>query len=116
MQITAYQADKVVAAAVARACEMGISIAVAVVDSDAEIKLLHRMDGTEPGAADEARSRALFALQSPQDANAAASTAAAVLRGPAGDVVGAFGLAGSDPSAVPGILRAVLDRFGRLLG
>lgn len=64
MQITAHQAKSVIAAAEARAAQMGVPVIVAVLDAGAHLKAFSRMDGAVLGSIDiamgKARTAALF--------------------------------------------------------
>ena len=68
MKLTTEVADSMIAAAAAKAEEIGVAVNIAVLDSGAHLKAFRRMDGAALGAIDlairKARTAALFEMNS----------------------------------------------------
>ena len=115
MKLTSEAADIMIAAAVAKASEIGVAVNVAVLDSGAHLKAFRRMDGAALGAVDlairKARTAALFQMNSEeiwefvkpgapaegmQFSNGVLITFAGgvLLKGEDGEIVGAIGVSG----------------------
>jgi uncharacterized protein GlcG (DUF336 family) len=58
MNVTLYQAEKIVKAAIAKAKEIGVAMNIAIVDEGANLKLFYRMDDAMLGCADIAIKKA----------------------------------------------------------
>lgn len=113
MHISSYQASVIVTAAVARACDLGVAISIAVVDLDAETKVVHSMDRAQGGSAEVARGIACKIVQSQLHTGEVNPTGAA-LRCPAGELIGAFALAGAEREELAAIIEATLAQFHKL--
>jgi uncharacterized protein GlcG (DUF336 family) len=115
MKLTSEAAETMIAAAVAKASEIGVAVNVAVLDSGAHLKAFRRMDGAALGAVDlairKARTAALFQMNSEeiwefvkpgapaegmQFSNGVLITFAGgvLLKGEDGEILGAIGVSG----------------------
>ncbi len=63
--ITAYLAEKMIHAAVAKACKMNQAMVIAILDESATLKAFHRMDGAALISIDLAQNKAYTAVTHP---------------------------------------------------
>ena len=132
MQLTSRQTQTVIDAAESKAAELGVPVIIAVCDAGAHLKAFSRMDGAVLGSIDialkKARTAALFECNSEaiweyckpgapapalelSNGGLAPFAGGILLKGPAGEIVGAVGVSGGAVSQDFEVAQAAVSAF-----